>query len=112
MKYVMFTVTTKGKGGRAFLTRKLPIIFPEDLVHKIVADYVGDLLQRVHGYVDVRPVSAGFIRLGGKLGLEGKRITVEDGVNVYGTSESLKLSHDPEDARMITLYDYNHGLDL
>lgn len=81
----------------------------------IKAEYMTVMLRREHGYSDVRPVSAGSINLGGTWVVDESvpgKIAVKNGPTVSGSSDTLKLKSDPEDARTITLYQYNNGLSL
>lgn len=93
MKYVVLEVTSKE------VTREIPIIFPESLVHLEVATVVAVLLND-NGKKDVRPVSAGFISC----------IDFKD-INCHGESTSLGLkSRRDEDNRLISMMDYLHGI--
>lgn len=92
MKYIMF------RCERPELTQRIPFIFTDNLVHRAVAQYMGQMLMRMHGFATVTPVSAG-------------NITWENGhCQVYGESTTLGLRHDPDDARTIDTYNYTHGL--
>jgi len=90
MKYVMFETA-----NRSFVQR-IPVIFPNSLVHALVADYTGVAL-REHGY-DVKVVSAGEIRL------------ASNGVHCSGGSSTLGIRSLPSDARIIEGYEYFHGI--
>lgn len=105
MKYVMFQGEMKGG-----MKQKIPIIFPDFMVHADVAEYMTYLLEQKHGYQNLRPVSAGSIVLGGTYGTENNKISVVDGVETSGKSDSLKLKSDPNDAAIISMYDYMYGL--
>lgn len=66
MKYVMF---------ESELGRRFPVIFADNLVHAVVANFVRNMSTRFHKE-DCKPISAGFISLG-------------DDVSTFGESESL-----------------------
>lgn len=67
MKYIM------AEGYLGGMRRKVPLIFPSSLVHKIIAqDFEGSLVS--HGYRDVLLVSAGDVMLLGA-GLVCRRST-------------------------------------
>lgn len=89
MKYVMFEHDLEG------VTQKIPIIFPDRLVHADVAERMRHLLRRVHK-IDAKPVSAGFVNLGL--------------ISCYGESETLGLSARNEDGAIIETMDYLHGI--
>jgi hypothetical protein len=89
MKYVMFECTL------GELTKRVPIMFPDFMVHADCKKMGTHWLLREHNFHDCRAVSAGFINL-----TTGK---------VYGESESLNLKHDPRDTKTIMTYDYTHG---
>lgn len=99
MKYVMHKCTKKMKSGGP-LVQKVPIMFPDFMVHKDVAEYTRHLLQREHEYDDVRTVSAGFWNVSFPTGE----------IRCFGESESLKFKHDPEDGTIIATYDYTNVL--
>lgn len=83
MKYIML----KTKAGQ-----KIPIIFPEHMVHSEVASAItrSGQIPNVIG-VD----SAGYCKL--------------DGVHCFGESSTLDLNHKMTDASIIQTYDYLHG---
>jgi hypothetical protein len=54
MKYVMAEARMQG----ALETQKMPVVFPNNLVHGLVGQLFIELLAK-HGYVDVKLVSAG-----------------------------------------------------
>lgn len=83
MKYVMFQVEDQ----------KIPIIFPEQLVHAEVAAVVKAVLSN-----GAKVVSAGLI-------------TAMAVVATDGDSETLGLKSDPADANIINAYPYEHGRD-
>lgn len=105
MKYVVLQVTDHAaRAGEDDMVRELPIIFPEALVHKDMADAVGRVLRRERpdGRMrEVVPVAGGFIHsmnVGSKGGCNGK-------------SESLGLaSRGEQDDVLIACMDYLHGL--
>ncbi|EAM5846835.1 hypothetical protein CP583_20830 [Salmonella enterica] len=87
MKYIM--LRTNGK-----LKRDIPIIFPDLLAHKDVADAIAgmELYSDLNG-ADV--VSAGFCNVG---------------VKCFGESESCNAVSREVDDVVINTYDYTHGL--
>jgi hypothetical protein len=90
MKYVMFSVTISG------LARKVPIIFPDILVHKEVAHGMKPVFARHFENCTAVPVSAG---------------DYDPVTNVCsGKSDTLKLESDPTDGPVISTYDYMFGL--
>jgi len=91
MKYVM--LFAEGQPGE--IGRKIPVIFPNELVHREVAAMFVQCLSR-HGYSNLRVESAGFI-------------TLKD-ARVHGKSESLGIEISPGDAVTILSYDWLHGL--
>jgi hypothetical protein len=91
MKYVMAEVS------QGSLRRSVPCVFPNELVHVVMASYFKQALEH-HGYTDVEFVSAGEVTLFGA------------GVECSGSSETLKLSARESDARTIEMYDYLHGV--
>ena len=89
MKYVMFECKSPGK-----VTLHVPVLFPEALVHKDVAEMIENVKVQPEGpfsrwWMWPKPVSAGFIN--------------EDGV-VHGYSESLNLKSHPDDMHIIKSY--------
>lgn len=105
MKYVMFQCTYSGG-----LVQKVPFIFPEFMVHADVAEYMKVMMLREHKMTDVRPVSAGFVNLGGEFTSTKGKVGKIGGVHVYGDSETLKLKHDPNDAAVLDFYQYTNGV--
>ena len=89
MKYIMFEV--QHPSG---LKQKIPIIFPDQMVHKFVAEAVAN--HREHRQFEMKPVSAG-------------QCSIEC-LGVFGESETLKVSASKEDSDVINAYDYMHGL--
>ncbi len=89
MKYIMFEVTEDK------ITRKVPFIFPSQLVHSMVAHAVHPLMIAKHDTAKL--VSAG----------EWSKISGE----ACGFSETLKLESHPDDTLVIKSYDYAHGLE-
>ena len=90
MKYVMFECKSEGHP-----TLHVPVIFPEVLVHKDVAEMIEHVKVQQDGPCSrwwqwPKAVSAGFIS--------------EDGV-VYGESESLKLKSHKDDMHIIKSFD-------
>lgn len=87
----MFAIENNG------LVRNIPVIFPDILVHKEVAERVGSC-KMLRGVA--KPVSAGFVQFGNG----GK-------VQAFGESESLGLASRPQDSEIITTYDYFGGVE-
>lgn len=87
MKYIVLATTNNG------LTREFPIIFPNELVHSMVAE---QLLPLVKG---AAAVSAGEIS---SMGIES---------TCHGGSDTLKLkSRGKLDDLLIRMRDYNAGI--
>lgn len=91
MKYVVFEVKIDD------MIRRIPIIFPNGLVHSMVAEALtkykddhGDLV------IDGKPVSAGEC--------------VVDVESTHGSSITLKLEADAEDRLLINYIDYTTGI--
>lgn len=90
-KYVVFQANDQ----------KLPIIFPNDLIHKDVADAVHRAIRQhvIQAQPDnwiSKPVSAGF--------LSGMVVT-----GVHGRSESMDLRRDEHDRALINTFPYCFG---
>lgn len=90
MKYVMM------QGRLGTMKKLIPIIFPEFMVHKTVADHAKFMLMKDHKMLDVAPVSAGNYNI-----TSGK---------CYGESETLGLKAAKRDEEIILSYDYTHGI--
>ncbi len=93
-KYVMFRCTKNGNGNN--LKQDIPVMFSHIMVHALVAEYLKVMLRREHKYDDVEVISAGFYD------------DIED--KTTGESESLKIKSRPEDAVIISTFEYLHGL--
>jgi len=89
MKYIMLTVKPEND------EYDLPIIFPDKLVHKDVAQAVQHMLVMKYGGHPSSVKSAGFIHLGP--------------TEVYGDSETLMKKSEDIDSLTITTYNYTHG---
>lgn len=90
MKYIMFQKST------TLMDHFVPIIFPDELTHAVIAAIVA-CSPELEGFA-VR--SAGSIQLGGTI--MGKTFqTICD-----GWSETLDLKSHPDDAKIISLYEY------
>jgi hypothetical protein len=91
--------------------REIPVIFPEDLVHSVMADAMRFYMMKVahemaNGVLsrealakladELKPVSAGFV-------------TLDIGSCSEG-SETLKLKARPDDARRLRTHPYTHGI--
>lgn len=84
MKYIMLSTEFTG------VTKLVPIIFPDFLVHSMVADAIKPLIS---GSV---VVSAGDIQMGV--------------YNCSGASETLGVESKESDLGVIDTYDYLHGI--
>lgn len=93
MKYVV--IKAKGSSG---LQREFPIIFPNDLTHSDVAKAVINTCSEAK---DGKVVSAGSLS---SMSIESDGI-VPDG----STSLEMPVGRE-EDARLIYMHDYEHGL--
>jgi hypothetical protein len=87
MKYIMFKVDL-GEG----VTQKIPVIFPDELVHLIVSRALAFYKATSH----LVPVSAGYCQI--------------DCHSVSGASETLKLLSEDGDAEVINMHNIKHGL--
>jgi hypothetical protein len=90
MKYIMFSITI---GSIQF---KVPIIFPNNLVHSEIAQAMLPVFQRHFGECSPVVISAG-------------DYDPIDSV-CYGKSETLKVSASPDDGKIILTYAYTHGV--
>lgn len=91
MKYIMFECKSKE------ITRHVPVIFPDFIVHKDFAEYVTHALRREHRFDSVIAVSAGFYD--------------PPTMQCSGESETMKLkSKGKADGRIIKMYNYFHGI--
>jgi len=92
MKYIVL----KTKVGD--MEQRVPIIFPDFLVHSDVAKYVAGMLIRIHDRdPNITVSSAGFIELGD--------------VKCYGESETCKVKSNPDrDGGLIEMFEYTNGL--
>lgn len=78
--------------------REWPIIFPDMMVHKQVAQHIGHCLSRHHNMKSTVIAAGSFSCFGGE-------------VSCYGESETLGLeSRGEEDAKLIKMFDYLHGI--
>lgn len=94
MKYVVIEVTISDD------VREMPIIFPNALVHSVVADAVIVGMQEQWKNAKYKAVSAGEI----------SSMDVGDG-SCSGGSETLKLkSRGKLDDHLIRMHDYMHGI--
>lgn len=90
-KYIMFEVSTKS------IKRKVPIIFPDALVHLYVGTVVKMALEEQFKGATVKAVSAGAIN--------------ELSVNcTFSNSTTLGLKAAPGDDEVINSYPYFHGM--
>lgn len=86
MKYIMMKSQIGG------ITRKIPIIFPDILVHQDVAEAIRRLPQMRMS----EPDSAGFIQM--------------HNISCHGESETLHITAKDEDSDIISTMDYLHGI--
>ena len=93
MKYIIVQI----RNGET--VREWPIIFPDMLVHRAMADIVQNHLAVDYKQLNRRIVAAGsFSCFGGE-------------VSCFGESETLNVeSRGSEDARLIKMFDYLHGI--
>ena len=91
MKYIMLACT------KADMVKKVPIIFPDFLTHVEVSNSMC-ASPEIKQFDSVIVSSAGFVS------------SLDLDVTCTGGSETLKLSANPEDAEIIKMYDYMHGL--
>lgn len=93
MKYIMIEVRPDLKD----CIINIPVIFPDMLVHKLIADQIKAMMVMEHGWSNIKTVSAGFIRM--------------SDLKCYGKSETLNLDSRPEeDTAIIQTYDLMKGL--
>lgn len=92
MKYVMAYVKTREPAYNRYVF----LIFPDQLVHSIMAEHFRrSLAEQITG--DISIVSAGFIT---------------DDRQCYGKSESLKLKAHRDDTSIVRSFPYQHGLNF
>lgn len=91
MKYVMLEVEI-GDG----LVKKVPIIFPDFMIHEDLYSAVAKILYDHHDMKHIKPVSAGDVN-----------IRVD---SCHGQSITLKVKSDKEDVTTINMYNYCHGM--
>lgn len=90
MKYIMLKVSLQDG-----LTKLVPIIFPDFMVHEDVAEVIKVCLAMQHK-MESEVYSAG-------------EITFEE-PHCSGKSETLKVDASDADSAIIAMYDYFHGL--
>ena len=89
MKYIVLEIRIADQ-----YKREWPIIFPDMMVHKQVADIIQD-----HLAIDSRAIAAGSISFFGEQ------------IHCFGESETLNLeSRGKEDEKLIEMFDYLHGI--
>lgn len=97
MKYVMIEIPAHGE----LPARRVPVIFPDSLVHADVAAAMEAVVKSTlvpKARVKPKTTSAGECYL--------------DNVKCHGSSESLNLeARERLDARVIEMYDYLHGIE-
>jgi hypothetical protein len=89
MKYVMLKIEEKE------ITRLVPVIFPDFIIHSDISSAVRSVLKKVHN-MDSEVHSAGEINL-----LD---------CSCYGESSTLKVKSREEDGDVILRYDYFLGI--
>jgi hypothetical protein len=77
------------------LKRQIPIIFPDSLIHKDMAEATEPIVRRCCNS-NVKLISAGNI----------SSVTQE----VSGKSTTLNIESNSEDSSTISMYDYYHGI--
>ncbi len=93
MKYVVVEVEIKND-----MVLEVPVIFPNHLIHKDMADALIEVLRKGFPKALIQPVSAGDIN------------SAEINANCYGNSTSLHLSaREGEDKILIQANDYGAG---
>lgn len=98
MKYIMVSITTPGEGPVPALVRKLPVIFPNELVHWTVASALMPMLRTQAGTSrTVEITSAGDF--------------LPSDILCTGSSETLNLRSDPSDTQIVRMHDYFHGIE-
>lgn len=94
MKYIVLKQI-----GKHF-SREVPIIFPNELVHSVVAEAIMDALEKEGHKTGFDVVSAG----------EFSSMDIQADCNGKSTTLNVKSRGDV-DSRMITMYDYLHGIE-
>lgn len=93
MKYIMLKIEEP-------ISKFLPIIFPNELIHSDVANYMCTMLRRVHEW-------EAKVRSAGEINVEGE---------CHGFSETLsrkagrRIKAHADDTQIVSMYDYEHGL--
>ena len=95
MKYIMFESDLGAE-----LKQYIPVIFPNNIVHSIVSDFMLAALAEHQFECKVR--SAGFVRFDATT--RGILVTCS------GESETMGVKSHPEDGDIIEMNDYAHGL--
>lgn len=91
MKYIVLKTQLAG------VEQKVPIIFPNFLVHKDVARYITGMLIREHKRdKEITVASAGEVSM--------------VHLSCFGKSETTKAESDPDDADLIEFFEYTQGL--
>lgn len=96
MKYIVFEAT-HGEGPAA-IAHEVPIIFPNNLTHQVMAVRVERHVKQAYGgdKCQVKVIAAGEITVMGQC---------------FGKSETLGLSsRGEEDSSLINTFDYFHGI--
>lgn len=90
-KYIMFDVTI------STTTWKMPIIFPDKLIHSDMAECATIAIHLAIPKAIVKAVNAGTLN----------QLKV---VSTDGDSETLNLKYNEDDATVINAYEYLHGI--
>ena len=91
MKYIVFR---KRYGSRSDLEQEIPIIFPDQLTHSVMAE----VISRNPEMRGALPISAGFVS------------SLDMKAECHGESETLGLKSRPEDSNLINMFDYMRGI--
>lgn len=90
MKYIVIEVPLGTE-----LVREIPVIFPNEIVH---ADMAETLIRMCPEFEKGKAISAGFVN------------SMDLTAPPHGKSDSLKVESRREDARLILMHDYLHGI--
>lgn len=91
MKYIVLHIVTK-----MGLDMEVPFMFPEILVHSMVAEECTVMLKKHFGESDIKAVSAGFFN----------SQEFDSDFSTYGKSETLGLESRKGDAELLQMCDY------
>jgi hypothetical protein len=90
MKYIMLEIPDR------LAPRKVPILFPDMLVHEFVAQCI----KKHPGLENARVVSAG----------DFSSMEINGNGTFGGESETCGVQSHPDDGRIVQTYDYFHGV--